>query len=526
MSTLPLSVIIATFNRWGLLSRLLQQLGEQTVPFTTYEVVLVDDGSADPVAPHLPELDLPYALRFEAQANAGAAVARHQAVLRAAGELIVILDDDMQVGPEFLARHLQAHAPGARRVVMGRIAAAPGAHTQPLFERWHQRLLDGLTPTVVDADPLHGNRLFTGNVSLRRSDYLAVGGFDASLAHSEDAELGLRLEKAGVSFAFAADAVSLHGSDHTDVDQWRARARLYGRFDHRISRKHPDLRHASPWRFLFELHPLARPFLIGAVFAPQWASALGRAAYGAASAADEAGFESGAWAGTTLCYGVEYFGGLRDDAGLAQSLAELGAFALRGHPRRLRQFLGEVRADFATLTRYQAKYDPRAQGPTTPQQVAVTGIGFQLMIAYRVMRALHLAGKTVAAKVVSRFIRHAYGAELHWEADLAPGVMIVHGTGLTVSRAARVGRDCILSQHVTLGFGTDAASRRTGAPTLQEGVHVGPGATLLGPITVGHGSKVMAGVVLTSSVPPDSLVEAPVPYIRPRVGRLPVARAV
>ena len=86
-----------------------------------------------------------------------------------------------------------------------------------------------------------------------------------------------------------------------------------------------------------------------------------------------------------------------------------------------------------------------------------------------------------------------------------------------------MGAGAILSQQVTLGESRDPESGVTGAPTLEENVHVGPGARLLGPITVGAGSKVMPNAVLMQSVPPGSLVETPLAQPRPRKGRGPAA---
>jgi serine O-acetyltransferase len=118
--------------------------------------------------------------------------------------------------------------------------------------------------------------------------------------------------------------------------------------------------------------------------------------------------------------------------------------------------------------------------------------------------------------VVSRLIRHLYGSDIHWEAELAPGIVLVHGFGLAISKAARVAEGCILFQGVTLGLGRDGASGATGAPTLEPNVHVGVGATLVGPITIGRDTKIMAGCTVTQSVPPRSLVEAPLPAVRAR----------
>jgi serine O-acetyltransferase len=137
----------------------------------------------------------------------------------------------------------------------------------------------------------------------------------------------------------------------------------------------------------------------------------------------------------------------------------------------------------------------------------VKKIGFQMMIATRVMRLCRDSGVPGAAQVASRLIRHLYAAEIHWNTEIEPGVSIVHGTGLVLSHRSKVGQGCILFHNVTLGEGVDPDTRESGAPTLEQDVHIGPGATLIGPITIGAGSKIMAGSVVTKSVPPHSIVK-------------------
>lgn len=180
-------------------------------------------------------------------------------------------------------------------------------------------------------------------------------------------------------------------------------------------------------------------------------------------------------------------------------------------------FFAAVRADHAALIRGDVKYAAAATPGTGALLLdAVRRIGFQMMIAYRVMRSLRRARLGPLAMVLSRLIRHLYGAEIHWDADLAPGVVIVHGTGLVLSREARVGAGCILFQSVTLGMSIDPVTREIGGPTLGSDVHVGPGAALLGPITIGNGSKIMANAVVMSSIPANSLVEVPPVTVRER----------
>jgi serine acetyltransferase len=178
-----------------------------------------------------------------------------------------------------------------------------------------------------------------------------------------------------------------------------------------------------------------------------------------------------------------------------------------GFGTALSRFAHAVRADYASLQRYRGKYHHEKVPTTRLPLDAVRKIGFQMLIATRVMRLCKDSGVPGAKQVASRMIRHLYGAEIHWDTEIAPGVSIVHGTGLVLSHRARVGPGCILFHNVTLGEGLDADTKESGAPTLERDVHIGPGATLIGPITIGQGSKIMAGAVVTKSVPAGSIVK-------------------
>jgi serine O-acetyltransferase len=180
------------------------------------------------------------------------------------------------------------------------------------------------------------------------------------------------------------------------------------------------------------------------------------------------------------------------------------------------EFVGAVRADHATIARYAAKYPSPGHGSSSLGADLVRKVGFQMMAAYRLMRLLRRAGAPLLAQGVSRIVRILYGADIHWDAELEPGVMIVHGMGLCLSHSARVGSGSILFQNVTLGEGIDPDTRQVGAPRVEADVHIGPGATLVGPITIGSGTKITAGCFLTHSVPAASIVEAPAPVVRPR----------
>ncbi len=190
-----------------------------------------------------------------------------------------------------------------------------------------------------------------------------------------------------------------------------------------------------------------------------------------------------------------------------------------------RAMVAAVREDHAMMRHYDEKY---ARGrPERDSSVArdlVSRIGFQMLVTYRVMRFCVEAEIPLAPRVASRWIRHVYASDIHWEAQLEPGVVVVHGMGLAISHAARVERGVILFQNVTLGMGTDPVTRIVGAPVVEQGVHVGAGSTLFGPITIGARSKVTSNCLLRASIPPDSLVEAPAPKVSVRSLREPHAR--
>lgn len=179
---------------------------------------------------------------------------------------------------------------------------------------------------------------------------------------------------------------------------------------------------------------------------------------------------------------------------------------MRDMPNPFLTWAKSVRADYASVQRYRSKYHGDERSLLRLPIDAVTKIGFQMSVAMRTMALFRDTGIPLLPQVASRLIRHLYGAEVHWNTTIHNGISIVHGTGLVLSHRAVVGEGCILFHNVTLGEGVDPETKETGAPTLGRDVHVGPGATLLGPIHVGDGSKIMAGAVLTRSVPANSLV--------------------
>ncbi len=182
-------------------------------------------------------------------------------------------------------------------------------------------------------------------------------------------------------------------------------------------------------------------------------------------------------------------------------------------------FTAAVRADHRSLGDFGDRYPSGRAGTGSIIVDAVQRVGFQMLVAVRLMHLLRDLRVPFGKQLVCRLIRHLYAAEIHWDAAIAPGITIVHGNGLVIAHSASIGEGCLLFQGVTFGESYDGARGEVGAPTLGRNVHVMPNAVLIGPITVGDNTKIMANVTLTHSVDADCLVRASAPDVisRPAV---------
>ena len=174
------------------------------------------------------------------------------------------------------------------------------------------------------------------------------------------------------------------------------------------------------------------------------------------------------------------------------------------------QFKSRVVADYKASQAKKKKY----QQEYTPESLAyllVKDIGIQSMAAIRLMQFANEARVPFGGEVMSRLIRYIYNMEVHWEANIESGITLVHGIGVVISRYAHISSNCTIAHNVTFGASWNPATGKTEGPTLEENVFVGPGAILLGPITIGRNSKIMAGAVVSESVPPNSVVKPAAP---------------
>lgn len=239
---MKISVVTPTHDKRDLLRRTLESLAGQDLAPGEFEVVVVDDRSTDGtpayLASHRPPFDLRVVTLTE---NLGRAAARNRGVERAAGELVVFLDDDMETSPGFLRAHRTLHEMEGPVIGVGNVRNHPSISVAPIDRYMSTRGAQ----KIRGRGPLPWKYFSTNNSSIRREDFVAVGGFDENFKTYgfEDMELALRLERErGLAIRFVEAARSLHLHAHS-LEELLEKKALAGR---------------SSLRYLFMKHPEAK----------------------------------------------------------------------------------------------------------------------------------------------------------------------------------------------------------------------------------------------------------------------------
>jgi glycosyltransferase involved in cell wall biosynthesis len=282
-----ISVVIPTQDRAAFLERTLACLVPQTLPKRHYEVLVVDDASKDDTArvarSFRRRLPLRY-LRREAR-NAGAA--RNSGTRKAAGKVVLFLDDECLVRPDFLEAHCRSHERGGfSSVVRGPTSAvlsvwggsafnnikASGRPVAPRAQSWLQGVEELLRGDFAPRFPVLGRKQFyheamdafgpkldkcpapwflflTRNISIPRGILRESEGFDETLrvAGLEDMELGYRLHRRGVPYFLESKAPCFY--QVCDVSKRRKAERLAEHYK-RICAKHEDFGIFTSWKLL------------------------------------------------------------------------------------------------------------------------------------------------------------------------------------------------------------------------------------------------------------------------------------
>lgn len=125
--------------------------------------------------------------------------------------------------------------------------------------------------------------------------------------------------------------------------------------------------------------------------------------------------------------------------------------------------------------------------------------GIHVQIAHKLSHFLYRHKCFFLARLISQIARFFTGIEIHPGAKIGKGLCIDHGMGVVIGETAEIGDNVLIYHGVTLGgTGKDKGKRH---PTIGNGVVVGAGAKVLGPIKVGDNAKIGANAVVVKDVP-------------------------
>ncbi len=244
------AIIVPSFNRPEQLRRCLAALVRQDHP--SYEVIVVDDGSATPLGPVCE--DFAPMVRCIRQSNSGPAGARNRGAASTKAAFIAFTDDDCIPRPDWLRALQAAHSGQASRLVGGRVEnGLPGDRYAAASQSLCDFLYDHFGARSGDMPFFTSN-----NMALGRAEFERLGGFDQTfpLAAAEDREFGLRWRERGGVNHYAADAVIDHYHTMTLRKFWRQHSN-YGAGAHHLHRvltaRGSDQPRREPLRFYLDL---------------------------------------------------------------------------------------------------------------------------------------------------------------------------------------------------------------------------------------------------------------------------------
>lgn len=219
---LRVSVVIPAFNRCAVTRLCLEALEMQDLPLEEYEIIVVDNASIDDT----PEVVRSFQERAKCNVtyirhtiNQGLSVSRNDGVMRARGDIVVMLDNDNIAAPNMLRAHLLCHeaAEPEHIAVVGNPQYSVSSIHGSNFGRYLQsRYLGsrGHDPRI-NYENLSPQYLAGLNHSCRRTDLITVGLYNTGLGGygGEDGYLGYSLQQVGIRIVFAEDARSEHIED-------------------------------------------------------------------------------------------------------------------------------------------------------------------------------------------------------------------------------------------------------------------------------------------------------------------------
>lgn len=204
---MQISVIVPCYNAGDNLARLLDSLLAQEG--NAFEVILVDDASTDGSVHHLPAH--PHVVRLAHTCQQGPAAARNTGARHARGEILLFIDSDSLVSDrKLLHGHWLLHQQHPQTVIWGGAIRGIGTGWVAGADRYNQWFLN-----IPDAAPRVGTHLVGNNLSVRRTAFNRLGGFDEGLRTGEDTDLCEWARRTGMLLGYQPSLVVEHRDRET-----------------------------------------------------------------------------------------------------------------------------------------------------------------------------------------------------------------------------------------------------------------------------------------------------------------------
>jgi glycosyltransferase involved in cell wall biosynthesis len=225
------SIIIPTYNRKVTLLKCLKSLESQSYPLDEFEVIVVDDGSSDGTFQLVEEYSKKSRIKIKiiAQKNAGPGLARNLGVQNSAGDILGFTEDDISIGPKWIANAVQYFSSDDVDGLEGKTLEQDTDESLRAFEKEYRI---GFLPC---------------NMFVRKSVVIDIGGYDGNFFDAnkkiyfrEDADFGFAIMEKFYKFILAEDVVVYHPAQFFKVRDYYRHVRRYY-FDPLLYRKHPKL---------------------------------------------------------------------------------------------------------------------------------------------------------------------------------------------------------------------------------------------------------------------------------------------
>ncbi len=243
---MDLSIIIPTYNRASKICFTLEALLRQTE--VEFEVIIVVDGSTDNTIEVVRQFENQFPrFHVEVTSNGGRAKARNAGAGLAVGTYLIFIDDDIQLFPDAACLHRKLINENPNSVIFGALELAKDSRPSD-FQEYRSALESDQGRHVPEEITLNQYAFTSANMSIARTTFEGLGGFDPALRDSEDFDFSVRALLNNIGLKYAREIMGYH-DDHLSLSQYVTRRKEYLRSKYLLLKIHPEYKNLLPAQF-------------------------------------------------------------------------------------------------------------------------------------------------------------------------------------------------------------------------------------------------------------------------------------